>query len=535
MVIRLAALSVALTTAACVSPDPPAPTPPAAAPAPVVVPRDDVLDQVVVGPNSSCAVSERGHVACWGDGVALTGEQPEPSSTPVRVAVPPVSRLVAGERMWCAITVGQRQVWCWGANDDGALGRQTAGQHDMLPGPVIGFDGAVELVHRAGRTCARTGEGAVWCWGARSIPTRVRTDSLDGPLVLDDDGNPSDTEPDRADLQPFGTRTLADRGEHTCGVGHPSPDWCLRDDALDRNGSPTMLGRLHSVAAGAGHTCVLTERREAWCWGDNTSGQAGRPRPQLALDQPTQIPLEHPAEALLLKEDDICAQTTGGLLCPSRRCDVSQFEPAVPNPTPRPLAPRWCAHKGHIRACVDTPDGENDGSLASLSTGFFGICGIRSDGDMVCMPSARFDEQRFPGPFESVSVPHGVARLTDGTILWLNTFEQRLDPPPVPNLIELRTAREDRRVCGIDRDFGVWCWSTLGLTKPKRYEAPVALRQLAVADDHTCAIGDGGTLWCWGDNTRGQLGLGPPRCTDTPADLTPSILRVLEIGDATTP
>ena len=31
---------------------------------------------------------------------------------------------------------------------------------------------------------------------------------------------------------------------------------------------------------------------------------------------------------------------------------------------------------------------------------------------------------------------------------------------------------------------------------------------MSAGGSHTCAIRDGGTLWCWGFNLYGQLGIG---------------------------
>jgi alpha-tubulin suppressor-like RCC1 family protein len=72
--------------------------------------------------------------------------------------------------------------------------------------------------------------------------------------------------------------------------------------------------------------------------------------------------------------------------------------------------------------------------------------------------------------------------------------------------------------CGIDNTLSVWCWGrnnygetgspTLGTNvfTAVKVSAPVTLTAVAVGQDHTCAIGSDNNLWCWGNNSDGQLG-----------------------------
>jgi alpha-tubulin suppressor-like RCC1 family protein len=78
--------------------------------------------------------------------------------------------------------------------------------------------------------------------------------------------------------------------------------------------------------------------------------------------------------------------------------------------------------------------------------------------------------------------------------------------------------------CAIERDGGLWCWgnNTAGPVDPKDATAPpspaVAARHVdvmgeAVIDvaaglDFTCAVTQAGAVYCWGDDTHGQVGAG---------------------------
>jgi len=43
--------------------------------------------------------------------------------------------------------------------------------------------------------------------------------------------------------------------------------------------------------------------------------------------------------------------------------------------------------------------------------------------------------------------------------------------------------------------------------------------QLAAGEYHTCGIALDGSLWCWGDNTRGQLGDGTYQFRTSPVQV----------------
>lgn len=90
------------------------------------------------------------------------------------------------------------------------------------------------------------------------------------------------------------------------------------------------------------------------------------------------------------------------------------------------------------------------------------------------------------------------------------------------------TART-RHTCAIASDGSLWCWGDdsdgqLGLGdvgidrhEPTEVAPGTTWRAVRAGALHTCAIDDAGALWCWGANDTGQLGLGDsePRLVPT--------------------
>jgi alpha-tubulin suppressor-like RCC1 family protein len=76
--------------------------------------------------------------------------------------------------------------------------------------------------------------------------------------------------------------------------------------------------------------------------------------------------------------------------------------------------------------------------------------------------------------------------------------------------------------CAVKQDRTLWCWGLdeygeLGVASPKsgQVDSPVGVTALGAhvvavgaGAFHTCALTDDGTLWCWGRNDHGQLGNG---------------------------
>jgi len=89
-----------------------------------------------------------------------------------------------------------------------------------------------------------------------------------------------------------------------------------------------------------------------------------------------------------------------------------------------------------------------------------------------------------------------------------------------------------RHTCALDTDDRVRCWGAnasgqLGdgtriarLVATDVFGLPAEIKGLAAGANHTCAIAGTGAAWCWGSNSRGQLGDGSTADRTTPVEVS---------------
>lgn len=100
------------------------------------------------------------------------------------------------------------------------------------------------------------------------------------------------------------------------------------------------------------------------------------------------------------------------------------------------------------------------------------------------------------------------------------------DGTPVCSLAGIQTASAgSEHSCAVDDEGSLWCWGSntqgkLGSGSDSDASVPGAVQvvsealtpvsgitQVAVGAESACAIGDEGKVYCWGDNTHGKLGI----------------------------
>lgn len=271
--------------------------------------------------------------------------------------------------------------------------------------------------------------------------------------------------------------------------------------------------------------CVLTEPGAVGC-----SGSANYLRNPKADFRLIPWPLPAPIKTLNRSKGSVCGMTAQG----DAWCWGYNSDGILGNGT------------------TNSFDGEptlvKSGPFQTVSPGLTTSCGIRIDGGAACW--GRNDRDNFSLGYTSiesiVTTPQSVsfqmgelaelkvefstwARNRAGEIyVWGARTGLENDPGPgtQPSARRLEfsfpvSALEIIAPFAIDTDGGVWVW---GNTKPLLFNAdagpvsyvakpvqttcPPHVVQLCRGDEHACVRTVEGQVWCWGDNTHGQLGDG---------------------------
>jgi alpha-tubulin suppressor-like RCC1 family protein len=355
-------------------------------------------------------------------------------------------------------------------------------------------------------TCAVTGSGTAKCWG-RNDQGQVGTGSAGTDVLL-----PADV----AGIA-GGATAVAAGTSHACAVV-AGDVLCWGANASGQLGDGTLSPRAVpvaallpagttavAVAAGGRHTCALDDLGAVSCWGDNDLGQLGTGG---TAPSDTPVAVEGlSAVALAAGPEHTCAVTSAaGVHCWGRN-DIGQVgrgytSPSEPSPVAvttsaldpyPPLAGALAIAAGGAHACA-TVQGASDLELWCWGSNLSGQLGIdAATGTQYAY--ARFAEDVSTRP-ESVAAGARHSCALEPEVGGLKCFGDNTDG---------QLGADGSALDKVDVTFS-------GSSRPPA--------RVAAGGDHTCAILDDGTLWCWGSNARGELGDGTSAQRATPAPVS---------------
>ncbi len=486
-----------------------------------------------------------------GDNAAGTTEQPRQigSATWASVSADGIST--------CGIQRDQ-SLWCWGEDNYGQLGDgQTTGEQD-LPEQIPGSWSSVSV--GSGYACAVATDNSLWCFGddwagqlgnGLSEGTANRTQVAGGWLAV----------------------SASSTDDHTCAIATDHSVWCWGNNYVGELGtgdttnqySPVATGiQATTIAVGDQHSCALETGGDVWCWGQASHGELAAASSTEAL-APVRVTT---AQWLSAAADQTCIiDPTGHVQC-SGRDDLGQLGASITLPgeifTPTRADSRsdWSSiSAGGTHACGGAGgayycwgfnhDGElGDGTLldretpvvltgasamVALVAGTNATIGVNagantwlwgsddaagtdySSGEQLAgsnwsAPAAGDEHDcELQGSTLSCRGDDSYGQLGDGNTSGRSTGVAESGS-------WLSVAAGGNATCGLSINHSLWCWGDdsvgqVAIASGGVFATPqaVAVTQptwVGVGGTFACAIDDTGQLWCWGSASCGQLGNG---------------------------
>jgi alpha-tubulin suppressor-like RCC1 family protein len=279
---------------------------------------------IAAGEYHTCAIAYEGEAYCWGenDNGALgdgTTSDTDADGPQFVIGGHEWASISAGHDVSCGITTSG-DAYCWGENDDGELGDGTTDDSDES-GPQLVIGGYEWTMVSVGdeHVCGVTTSGAAYCWGYND----------DGQLG---NGTYGDTLEDGPSLVAGGINwaSISAGVGHTCGLSTSGVAYCWGADSEDGdpagqlgNGSVgigssnvpnAVVGGLSFTALDAGdfHTCGVTVGGDGYCWGEGSSGQVGNGDSDFENQTPMLVAGELEWSYIDAGDDHTCGVTTSG-------------------------------------------------------------------------------------------------------------------------------------------------------------------------------------------------------------------------------
>lgn len=479
---------------------------------PTRVGEDNRWVHVSAGANTSCGVWDTGEAWCWGAnnvGQLVGGSTGSSANykTPIRFVdtVDDFRRITTSDNYSCAVRA-DGSVTCRGSTFQPGRGSSVAANRNV---DVVA--GNTSANGRSEHTCTLrhdpvAGESRINCWGFNEFgQTSADPSPSSGQVTL------PGVEWAQLDVARNRSCAVTWQGELRCWgrneVGRLGI--AVLPDKLAPNPEASAAGNWETVGTPWDHACAVQDDGTLWCWGRNQYGQLGlghqgfRSLPaRVGAAEDWLTVSTHVSHSCGIRED--AGTGDRSLWCWGRHGSSSTISPLGSG---NEMLPANCIYWGPgIDRCSDAPVREYYAwtDWAQVDVGQLFSCGIRDDGldrPLLCWGSNASGRLGTGGGSASVPVTEAT-QSTDWVLLSLGS----------------------EHACGI-RDSGtvrtLHCWGNngsgrLGVGDTSSRNLPVT--EATGSDDwlsvsagmnHTCALRLDGSLWCWGNNGRGQLGLDP--------------------------
>lgn len=382
----------------------------------------------------------------------------------------------------------------------------------------------------------------------------------------------------------FSALAVGDR--FACAIGRVDREvYCWGDNGLGQLGDGTLTtrgaaaviaepGPWKAVGAGTYHACAIKESGEAYCWGSGDRGQVDGDTDLQIFQQPEEVPVPDGVTFTAIDGGGLhtCAVDSDGQMwcwglgdegelgrggvtgtnAPAIVDGATRYE-TVSAHDARTCAiatddTAWCWGTGAIgRAGTTTSptpvEVEGGHTWRQLQAGLGHTCGVTLAGEARCfgvdigelgeagtsaVPAVAIDGDTFTVALagrlvtcaQDAEALHCVGDNRQGQ---LGRGDREYLPQPATLALPRPVIAGETGfefTCVLDDGGVVWCWGHDdrgqcgdGVIDDRWVSTPVmgvtgTIATITGADDHVCALNTDGRLWCWGSNASGEVGAG---------------------------
>ncbi|MBT9177227.1 MAG: putative serine protease HtrA [Firmicutes bacterium] len=410
---------------------------------------------------------------------------------------------------WTTVVSGQEHslairsdgtLWAWGGNASGQLGLGN-NNHAPVPTQVGTANNWVAIAAGDSHSLAIAADGTLWAWGANWVGQLGLgdTQSRNHPLRVGT-GNTW------VSIAAGGWHSLAIRSDGTLWAWGLNADGQIGVGHTANSLSPTQVdlaANWAAVAAGTWHSLATRRDGTLWAWGWNGHGQLGVGHTSLA-NIPTRVGLAN----------DWLITTGGSFHSLGLRRDGSLWA--------------WGSNANGALGLGDSPDARTsplrvgiDSNWTHVAAGHTHSTAIRGDGSLWTWGSNSAGELGL-GDFSTRSHP----TMVGGGLLWRTVVAGGRSSFAITQQGGLWASGTDGHMGNLGLGLGTGRTRATAVTSPNTWTA-VTTKSL-----HSLALGSNGTLWAWGNNSAGQLGLNHVRPVFGPTQVFPGTnWRALAVGE----
>ena len=334
---------------------------------------------------------------------------------------------------------------------------------------------------------------------------------------------------------------------HTCAINAGKSLYCwganssgqVGDGTVEQRTSPKKIGASGAwatVSAGGFHTCAISTGKSLYCWGFNGNGQSGDGTVEQRIS-PKKIGTSGAWATVSVGHLHTCAVTIGDSLYCWGANDSGQIGDGTTDPrvSPRKIGAggAWAGVTAGGRHTCGITSGDSlycwgsnlngevgDGSavhpqLSLSKVGSTGVWALADAGDLHTCAISTGKSLYCWGDNNSGAIGDGTA----------GPGYDRYSPKKIGTSgawarVGTGGALGYSHTCAVTTGKSLYCWgndfydqigdgtSNLSLFSPKKIGSSGVWAGSTAGGLHACAVSTGNSLYCWGDNSGGQIGDG---------------------------